>query len=245
MIPTVLRATRSTRPLRRWSEYAGSIGVVGLLALGAAAANPGSAGAQNSTETGSPDRPVELAGLGFSAGNSDAPVQVVEFSDFSCPYCRTFHQEIFPTLEAEYVETGKIEWTYVTFVSGLYPNSLAAGATAECAGAQGLFAEMRDLLYATQDQWKRASPREAGSVFESLADQLDLDNNTFRACVLSEEITERIKAASPLAAQVGVRGTPTYVIDGFPAMGALPVDFIRRMLDRRLAEVGSGRSRDP
>ena len=185
-------------------------------------------------------QPIDVGDLGTVLGNPDAPVQVVEFSDLSCPYCAEFHKETFPTLVEEYVETGKIQWVFVTYVSGLYPNSLAAGTTAECAGEQGQYQAMVSALYEARDGWVRAGMSTAGGVFTGLAEELGLDMEAFLACARDEAKAERVLSATPLSREHGVRGTPTFVIDGFPAMGALPIDFIRRMLDRRIEEVTGG-----
>ena len=73
--------------------------------------------------------------LGYNEGTADAPVRVLEFSDFGCGYCRQFHLESYPALFEEYMEEGKVEWKYVPMVSGMFENSLAATRAGECAGA--------------------------------------------------------------------------------------------------------------
>ncbi|MGI9625583.1 MAG: DsbA family protein [Longimicrobiales bacterium] len=183
---------------------------------------------------------IDVDGLGFVSGAADAPVQVVEFSDFSCPFCKDFHQGTYQTLHEGYIATGKVQWIYVTFASGQYPNSFVAGAVVECAGEQGHFEVVRDRLYEHQDDWKHVEPQEAGDFFLGLTEDLELDRAVFMDCVQSERIGERIQRASKLAASVGVKGTPTYVIDGFPAVGALPAEFIGPVLAARLAQLGVG-----
>jgi len=185
-------------------------------------------------------QPIDVGGLGFASGSADAPVQVVEFSDFSCPYCRQFHEGTYQTIYEGYVTTGKVVWIYVPFASGQYPNSFAAAAIAQCAGEQGHFDVVRDRLYEDQDAWKREDPEGAGSLFLSFVEDLELDRSAFIECAQSDRVAERIEQASMLAARSGVTGTPTYVIDGFPAVGALPAEFIAQVLDARLAQLGVG-----
>ena len=183
---------------------------------------------------------IDVRGLGFLIGSAEAPVQVVEFSDFSCPFCREFHQGTYEVLRAGYVETGKVRWIYVPFASGQYPNSFAAAAIAECAGRQGQFEVVRDRLFETQEEWKTQDEEAAGAHFSSLTQDLGIDQEALLACAASEEVAARIEQASGLAADAGVTGTPAYVIDGFPAVGALPAEFISQVLDARLAQLGSG-----
>ena len=183
---------------------------------------------------------IDVGGLGFASGSPDAPVQVVEFSDFSCPYCQQFHEGTYQTLSDGYVATGKVVWIYVPFASGQYPNSFTAAAVAQCAGEQGHFDVVRDRLYENQDSWKQEDPETAGDLFLGYVGDLSLDRGTFLECVQSDRVAERIEGASRLAARVGVTGTPTYVIDGFPAVGALPAEFIAQVLDARLAQLGVG-----
>ncbi|MDH3224782.1 MAG: DsbA family protein [Gemmatimonadota bacterium] len=183
---------------------------------------------------------IDIGDLGFPAGSPDAPVQVVEFSDFSCPYCREFHSGTYQTLHAGYVATNKVRWIYVPFASGQYPNSFAAAAVAECAGRQDHFDTVRDRLYETQDDWKHEDEPTAGAHFLSIVEDLSVDRDALIACATSSDVATRIDRARELAARVGVTGTPAYVIDGFPAVGALPAEFIGQVLDARLAQLGHG-----
>jgi hypothetical protein len=75
--------------------------------------------------------------IGHDRGTDAAPVRVVEFSDFGCPYCGEFAREVHPALHREYVETGRVRWTYVPVVMGVFRNGGAAALAAECAAEQG------------------------------------------------------------------------------------------------------------
>ena len=183
---------------------------------------------------------IDVEGLGFLLGSPEAPVQVVEFSDFSCPFCREFHQGIYQALYEGYVETEKVHWIYVPFASGQYPNSFAAAAVAECAGRQDHFETVRDRLFETQEEWKHEDESTAGRHFLGLLADLDMDLEALVACAGSDEVGARIEQARDLAARAGVSGTPAYVIDGFPAVGALPAEFISQVFDARLAQLGIG-----
>ena len=82
---------------------------------------------------------IPLHELGFQYGSPEAPISVVEFSDYGCGYCRRFQVETFPTLLTDFIEQGRVKWRYVTYLSGAFPKSLPAAMVAECAGEQGLF----------------------------------------------------------------------------------------------------------
>ena len=165
---------------------------------------------------------LSLTRIGFNQGSPDAQIKVLEFSDFGCGYCRRFHAETFPTLLKDYIEPGRVEWKYVTYVSGMFPNGRAAALAAECAGEQERFVPMRDLLYERQSEWKgRASP---GGTFESLAVEAGADAEEYRRCVAEERPLARIRSGVDLGARLGVRGTPTFLINGIPLVGAQPIE---------------------
>ena len=167
-----------------------------------------------------PDPELTLDEIGFDFGSADAPVKVVEFSDFGCGYCRRFHTETFPTLMKEYVETGKVQWKYVTFVSGMFPNGKAAAFAGECAGEQGLFEPMSALLYERQPEWKGES--DPAVALEALAREAGADIGRYRECVAADRPGARLRSGFLTGARVGVRGTPTFMINGIPLVGAQP-----------------------
>jgi protein-disulfide isomerase len=191
---------------------------------------------------GSRSGDLSLANLGFDSGAGDAPVQIVEFSDFGCGYCARFHDDVYPTLEREYVQSGKVAWKYVPMVLGIFgPNAEAAARAGECAGEQGRFPGMRDLLFEGQRDWKRAD--DTGPIFEGYARSASLDLDRFRRCVDEGWRDDRVVAGTRLSRQVGVRGTPTFFVVGYaPIPGALPLDLFRQVLDTVYAERTAGRS---
>lgn len=169
-----------------------------------------------------PAQELPITEIGFNSGSPDAPIKVLEFSDFGCGYCSRFHLETFPTLTEDYIETGKVEWKYVTFVSGMFSNGDAAALAAECAGEQGHFAPMRALLYERQAEWKRLS-NPAGAL-EALAVEAGARAEDYRRCVAEERPAPRIRSGFLAGARIGVRGTPTFLINGMPLVGAQPIE---------------------
>lgn len=172
-----------------------------------------------------PAQEFELDEIGFDFGAEDAPVKVVEFSDYGCGYCRRFHTEIFPTLRAEFVDAGVVRWKYVTYVSGMFANGLPAAYAAECAGEQGLFSEVSLALYERQADWKGLS--EPFALFESLVVEAGADREQFRACFQEERPKGRIRSGILSGSRLGVRGTPSFLVQGRPLVGAQPASVWR------------------
>lgn len=177
-----------------------------------------------------PRQQMDLAVLGFNEGTAGAPVRVVEFSDFGCGYCRRFHEEIYPVLVEEYMETGKVEWKYVPMVIGMFPNALEAARAGECAGEQDRFPVMRDLLFARQQEWKQSDDPEP--LLEGYAREVGLEMERFNNCVAQGWRDERIQAGTAFSRELGVRGTPTFFVVGYaPIQGAIPLELFRQVLD--------------
>lgn len=166
---------------------------------------------------------VPLEELGFDYGSDSARIKVIELSDYGCGYCRQFHTETFPTLLKDYIETGKVHWKYITYVSGMFQNGLSAAFVAECAGEQGLFAPVNDLLYERQADWKNQG--DPFPVYEELAREAGVDVDELNACVDEERPEDRVRSGVVTGRNLGVRGTPAFVANTVPVMGAQPLEW--------------------
>ena len=176
---------------------------------------------------------VQVADLGFDLGDGEAIVKVVELSDFGCGFCKKFHDESFPTIREEFIETGMVEWKFVPYVTGMFPNSLAATEAAECVMEQGASAyeAISRRMWTDQSDWKGTNTPEP--VLRGWASELGIDMGDFDSCLTEDRRLNRIVSATTLARQVGVRGTPTFVIIGYPPLqGALPLEFFQDVLTR-------------
>jgi protein-disulfide isomerase len=174
--------------------------------------------------------------MGYDRGAPDAPVRVMELSDFGCGYCRRFHQETFPALMELYVEEGLVQWKFIPFVLGMFPNGLEASIAGECAGEQDRFFPMQRRLFEDQAGWKGAEDPYA--FFARIAREEGLDAERFDRCLEGGWREGRVRANIRLGREMGVRGTPSFVIDGVPISGALPLATFRDILDLALAEKG-------
>ncbi len=163
-------------------------------------------------------------------GSAKAPITVYEMSDFQCPYCRRFALETFPAIEREYIATGKVRWVFVNFpLTSIHPNAAPAAQAALCAGRQGAFWAVHDLLFEHQQVW--APLKEAGPFFLSLADSARISKPALLACVKSPESVAEIRAEAEGSERSGAQSTPTFYVEGGLLAGAHPLPVFRQVLD--------------
>lgn len=226
--------------------WLGIAAAVGILACGPSeAAQPAGDGGSESVPPGMlaeggtqrvlPAADFPLEDLGFDMGQAAAPIKIVEFSDFGCGYCRKFHDETFPTLLDTWVKDGLVEWKYVTYVSGQFPNGLQAAFAAECSGEQGHFDAMSERLYSSQQDWKGVG--DPYPIFEGYSKDIGVDMDTYRSCITEERPKARIRSGILAGARLGVRGTPSFLVDGYPLVGAQPLNVWNDILSSRVAEL--------
>ncbi|HYC31800.1 MAG TPA: thioredoxin domain-containing protein [Gemmatimonadales bacterium] len=163
-------------------------------------------------------------------GSASAPITVYEMSDFQCPYCRRFAQETFPTLERDYVRTGKVRWVFVNFpLTSLHSNAVPAAELALCAGKQGAFWPVHDLLFRHQDVW--APLKEPAAFFLSLADSAQIAKPALLECVKAPATRAEVRAEAEGSERAGASSTPTFYIEGGLLAGAHPLPVFRQVLD--------------
>jgi protein-disulfide isomerase len=196
---------------------------------------------QRPTRTGAPGAPsLPYAGqieVGYRLGAADAPVAVVEFSDFGCPYCGRFAVGTFPELHREYIDAGLVRWRYIPVSFGFAGGALM-GAAAECAGrleGDAGFWRAHDVLYRHQSALRGADALER--MLGWLAEE-GLDRRRVEACIRDPATAAALQANNRVAEEWLVRGTPTFLVNGVPMSGALPTDFFRKVLDTALDPSG-------
>jgi len=159
-------------------------------------------------------------------GNQDAPVTIVEFSDFQCPFCSRFYQQTLPLIEKNYIQTGIVKLVYRDFPLDIHPNAVPAHIAAECADEQGKFWEYHDLLFDRQSEWQGLFLGSAEEKFSQYASGLGLDTTSFESCMKSDEIANEVAQDFQAGVQYGSSGTPTFFIgneDGYiKLVGAQP-----------------------
>jgi len=146
---------------------------------------------------------------GQSVGDPNAPVKVVEFSNFGCSHCRTFALENEEQLVKDYVETGKVYFTYKVFQFS-EDETMKAAEAAYCAGEQNQFFEMQKLLF----QNSTFAGAYADSSISSYAKQLELNTTEFNQCMESDAQLAKIRSDTANARNLGVTGTPMFDVNG-------------------------------
>jgi protein-disulfide isomerase len=159
-------------------------------------------------------------------GPANAPITIIEFSDYECPYCRRWHTEVFNQLRQEYGD--KIRFVYRDFpLSSIHPDAEPAAEAANCANEQGAFWQYHDLLFSGAGLSKE--------IYMQYAVQLGLDVQSFQTCIDSGRYSQEVQADYQYASQLGVRSTPTFFINGLPVVGAQPYDVFKQVIDQELA----------
>lgn len=163
-------------------------------------------------------------------GSAAAPVTVYEMSDFQCPFCKRFSEQTFPTLEKEYIATGKVRWIFINMpLVSIHPNAVPAAEFAMCAAREGKFWPAHDLLYRRQEVW--APLKNPAAFLLSLADSLKIPRARITPCLDKGETRGLVRSDSEGSVKAGASSTPTFYIEGALMKGAYPVEVWRPILD--------------
>ena len=180
------------------------------------------------------DSLASRADAGRIQGNPNAPVWIVEVSDFQCPYCKTWHDEVYAALQREFVVPGTVRLAYINYPLPNHANALPAAEAAMCASAQGKFWEMHDGLFDAQTTW--GPMPNAAAVFDSIARAKAVDVAALRRCIESGATRALILADAERARESGVQGTPSFVIGGDVMIrGMEPIETFRRAIGEKVA----------
>ncbi len=173
-------------------------------------------------------------------GDPNAPITIVEFSDFQCPFCGRFFTQTLPLIEKNYVETGKVKFVYRDFpIPSIHPNAIPAALAAECADDQGLFWEYHDKLFENLVMWENLDQQNVVRTFEQYAEDLGADTDTFNSCLESGKYLEEVQNDLNDGVSYGVNGTPGFFIGnekiGYTMVsGAQPYAAFQQLLDQLL-----------
>lgn len=166
-------------------------------------------------------------------GDIDAPVTIVEFSDFQCPYCESFYKETLPLLISNYVETGKVRIIYRDFPLSGHPEANLAAQAAECVRNEsddtGYYA-FHDWLFENVSVWSQKV--DAMEILITAAqDNLNVD---IRSCVENSEMADEVNADMTAGRGYGVTGTPSFFINGKKLVGAWPYEVFESVIESEL-----------
>lgn len=175
-----------------------------------------------------------------SIGERSAPVAIVEFADFECPFCAKFERDTYPQVLENYIKTGKAVFFYHDLPLSAHRDAESAAEAARCAEDQNKYWEMHDALFAHQNA---LSP----PAITSYAQSLGMDASKFTTCISTDRYADAIQQSAQYAEQIGVRGTPSFFIGTLDAdghelkivralRGAYTYDAFRAALDGVLAQ---------
>ena len=170
-------------------------------------------------------------------GERDAPVTIVEFSDYQCPYCQRYSMTVFPAIKRDYINTGKVLYVFRDFpLSSIHQQAAKAHESAHCAGEHNKYWEMHDVLFQKQKDLVVPS-------LKQYAADLGIDPNTFRDCLDSGRYSAEIQKDIGNGTAAGVRGTPSFfigrsesgeTITGTIIRGAQPLSRFQQVIDELL-----------
>ena len=216
----------------------GGFGIGGNEATGAVVGPP--AAQPNPTPAPTPN-PVEqrvTVSLDDDAvlGDENAPVTIVEFSDYECPFCGRFYTQTMPQIDSEYIQTGKVNLVFRDFPLSFHQNAQRAAEAAQCAGDQGMYYEMHDQIFDNQQSL-------APSIYSSLAEAIGLDVEEFDTCLESGKFTSEVQKDFADGSAAGVSGTPSFfvgtvkdgVLTGQQIGGAQPFQVFQQIIEDELS----------
>lgn len=153
-------------------------------------------------------------------GNASAPVSIILYADYQCPFCGRFFSSVEPSLIQDYVQTGKARFVHRDFAF-LGPESFSAAEAAECSKDQGKFWQFHDALYAAEIKDGQENNGNLNrTLFVKLAKQVGMNSDTFGKCLDDKKYTQRVLDISSAAKASGVDSTPTTFINGKKIQGA-------------------------
>ena len=233
----VHKADHAGKPQKQSGDLFWKITTLGLIVVLAIVAFKGSFGG-NGNQVGVPPTggavanptPIDMEGLlddDAVKGDKDAPVTIVEWSDYECPFCARFYSETEKLIDEQYVKTGKVRFVYRDYPLPFHQNAQKAAEAAECAGDQGKFWEMHNLLF---------EQGVAGGVagFKQFAQQLGLDTSKFNTCLDTGATAAEIQKDMNDGSAVGIQGTPGFIINGKLVSGAQPFSVFKQVIDAEL-----------
>jgi protein-disulfide isomerase len=160
-------------------------------------------------------------------GSDSAPITIVEFSDYECPFCQRWHLEVFPKIKAKYGD--QVRFVYRDFpLYNIHPNASPAAEAANCAGEQDRYWEYNEMLYSGNRSLSRAS-------YEAYAQELSLNMADFTDCLEDDRQRKEVEEDYKFASELGVRSTPTFFINGLAVVGAQPFEVFQQIIDMELA----------
>ena len=172
-------------------------------------------------------------------GDANAPITIIEFSDYECPFCKRSNDQVISKIDEEYIKEGKVKFVFRDFPLGFHKQAIPAAVAANCAGEQDKYWEVHDFLFQSKNNVNQAAVLNA-------AESLGLDKAKLEACMKDPSKEEEVKSDMAEGQKYGVRGTPSYFIgkttdngeiEGTFIRGAQPYPVFKTEIDKQLESV--------
>lgn len=232
-------ASRTERPAARFRALASVLVIAGIaLGCGSPKSTPEEWSIQERlAERLKADTRVDSftlrADRGRVLGNATVPVWVVIASDFQCPKCKEWHDEVFSVLRKDYVETGRVRMAYVNMPQPEHLNAMASAIAGGCASVQGKFWETYEKIFATQRQWEDLP--DARPFLDSLAIAAGADAGPLRLCTERALSTKLVRTDMARSKAAGVESLPTFFIGTHKLVGPTHLAEFRAVVELALA----------
>jgi protein-disulfide isomerase len=201
----------------KYATYVLVLAVVGIIAFNLGGGSTG--GVVDNTIPNNPTVPSAPVKVDIDddsiKGDKNAPVTIVEFSDYECPFCARFYSQTLSQIDENYIKTGKVRLVYRDFPLSIHPQAQKAAEAAECAGEQDKYYDMHNILF---------EKGVSGGVtsFKQYASEIGLDTAKFNSCLDSGKMASEVQKDFQDGQSYGVRGTPAFFINGQLVSGAQP-----------------------
>lgn len=167
-------------------------------------------------------------------GIADAPITVVEFSNFQCSWCGYWHENVLPKLKATYIDTGKVKLVYRDFTPSGFPAAYPGALAANCAreqGGDGVYYKMHDEIFKNQASLGQGEK----ATFVTFAKTVGLDEAAFVACFDADKYQEEIQNDMAVGRGLGIDGTPGFVVGNVLVKGAEDFEKFQQLIDQQLS----------
>ncbi|OGL89343.1 hypothetical protein A3I45_02815 [Candidatus Uhrbacteria bacterium RIFCSPLOWO2_02_FULL_53_10] len=223
------RRARQSKARKHWLLWGGLVIVLFVIVFGVARlANNSSA----PSDGGVPLTTTDSVEGEWTKGNPEAPIVLIEYSDFQCPACRNYYPAV-KDVAAAYPDDVKVVYRHYPLRS-IHENAQIAGQAAEAAGMQGKFWEMHDLLFENQSEWSTGVGQKA--TFVRYAEELGLDVERFKDDLTSNAAQGAVNRGYVSAIQAGVNSTPTFFLNGQQIQVAPDVAAFAELIDPLVTE---------
>lgn len=154
-------------------------------------------------------------------GKKDAPITLIEFSDYQCPFCARFSKETLPQIKKDFIDKGKVRYIFRDYpLSTIHPKAQIAAEAAQCANDEGKYWQMHDLLFDNQKALEKED-------LQKYAKEVGLNMNNFNNCLEKAKYFKEVKDDIQAGEKAGVQGTPAFILGKTTKDGVIKGKFIK------------------